>query len=1042
PQPQRHVEPGRFSQNYAKHSKSQTSIFSGLGDMFNGSSKTSNPAAVPSPKHARSRLHFPNPKTLLMRRRSAQPIQPLSNESLVSHLSPSHVPPLPDNYDPSIRGRIVHDFSAPRPPRNGSYSNGAIDTTTSASHDSPINQRTPSPQKMDKEHTPIFREHFDDDTSYEQSQAAIRAEQLANSDFVSRNSWQPSVLPAGPSRTPPPPPLGQKSTQIIGPPASPELLQPTQSVAFDSKVLSPVQEAPDSIDELPEATPKQRKLTKTPPQTRSRTTSIGEASFVPAGLPAHMTSKASRFSFQISGSDAAQEKILEERHIKKAAEKASQQQQRMSTQMLEDDYDVYDADDYDFDDGLEEEIPMVGDDMYDEKPMTSTNPSFVFSSPSPAIIGDAALPNLIIGAETPCDNEGFRSGFAVSEDTQGGMHATGLESGPLRNGLPEAQPAGLGLMSLPEPFLTPTSADGTSAQAIRPSGALPLLDDDLYFDDGLIDEQGDAGATTFDEDVFDDPTGPLYERKVQAPTLEERLSALHSNPPDLSELIEEEHQADDGAVEGKPGPSLVHKNSLAHGASGLRLENLDAYHSALADAAQRAHAEGRFYRQPSVDNTYSSEIDGSSPTMYSHPELVPENGPISEKTVGFSTSDDLLGISSGHLNDYEYGDYDSALEDDPMIAEANAEVLANDYEGFYGQEFNFYANAEGDATHAYGGFFGSSNLGRSTSGRSTSGRNAVREPNLTPITERSEYSTRNSFVSINHFKDGGQPLQSPGLAQLARMSSPYGWPDEDPDMTMDTLRKLRKGAFGSTASSLVGSSGNSPRNSSPMGMQYVPRNASAMGHTISHEHSDAIETDDSDVSDDMYTRDEDPYGFDADDMDDDGAIVRSRPESPTLTASDSNPFSSPPHHIDSTFNTTENYRPNTNPLSQPLTISTHALGGYPQPNPFLIDTESFTPSLTDTHLFTPALISTTFASAPNERRSLGLVSPVSTTSPVTPSGGAWKPSHSRKTSTADSVAYVREQDEHGGDRWVLERRRTAESGELELVGREVVEGGI
>jgi hypothetical protein len=29
----------------------------------------------------------------------------------------------------------------------------------------------------------------------------------------------------------------------------------------------------------------------------------------------------------------------------------------------------------------------------------------------------------------------------------------------------------------------------------------------------------------------------------------------------------------------------------------------------------------------------------------------------------------------------------------------------------------------------------------------------------------------------------------------------------------------------------------------------------------------------------------------------------------------------------------------------------------------------------------------------------------------------------------------------GGDRWVLERRRTAESGELELIGREIVEGG-
>ena len=49
--------------------------------------------------------------------------------------------------------------------------------------------------------------------------------------------------------------------------------------------------------------------------------------------------------------------------------------------------------------------------------------------------------------------------------------------------------------------------------------------------------------------------------------------------------------------------------------------------------------------------------------------------------------------------------------------------------------------------------------------------------------------------------------------------------------------------------------------------------------------------------------------------------------------------------------------------------------------------------------------------------------------------------HSRTNSGADSVTYVREQDPGGPQRWVLERRRTSESGLLELVGREVVEGG-
>ena len=52
-------------------------------------------------------------------------------------------------------------------------------------------------------------------------------------------------------------------------------------------------------------------------------------------------------------------------------------------------------------------------------------------------------------------------------------------------------------------------------------------------------------------------------------------------------------------------------------------------------------------------------------------------------------------------------------------------------------------------------------------------------------------------------------------------------------------------------------------------------------------------------------------------------------------------------------------------------------------------------------------------------------------------------SHSRKGSGADSVTYVREPDPDGGGkpRWVLERRRTSEQGQLELVGRELVQGG-
>jgi len=45
------------------------------------------------------------------------------------------------------------------------------------------------------------------------------------------------------------------------------------------------------------------------------------------------------------------------------------------------------------------------------------------------------------------------------------------------------------------------------------------------------------------------------------------------------------------------------------------------------------------------------------------------------------------------------------------------------------------------------------------------------------------------------------------------------------------------------------------------------------------------------------------------------------------------------------------------------------------------------------------------------------------------------------TASSDSISYMKEDDPVVGERWVLERRRTAESGEVEILGREVVSGG-
>jgi hypothetical protein len=45
------------------------------------------------------------------------------------------------------------------------------------------------------------------------------------------------------------------------------------------------------------------------------------------------------------------------------------------------------------------------------------------------------------------------------------------------------------------------------------------------------------------------------------------------------------------------------------------------------------------------------------------------------------------------------------------------------------------------------------------------------------------------------------------------------------------------------------------------------------------------------------------------------------------------------------------------------------------------------------------------------------------------------------TGSSESISYSKEDDPVSGERWVMERRRTGESGEVELLGREVVSGG-
>ncbi|EWC44087.1 hypothetical protein DRE_07222 [Drechslerella stenobrocha 248] len=108
------------------------------------------------------------------------------------------------------------------------------------------------------------------------------------------------------------------------------------------------------------------------------------------------------------------------------------------------------------------------------------------------------------------------------------------------------------------------------------------------------------------------------------------------------------------------------------------------------------------------------------------------------------------------------GDEADDGDEDDMIAEANRDALASDSDGWYGHEFGFYPASSTNSTYLAGGFFG---IDLPKPG-------FIRNPSLTPISERSEGSLRNSLsimspTSITHGGISAGPLSAALFTELA-----------------------------------------------------------------------------------------------------------------------------------------------------------------------------------------------------------------------------------------------------------------------------------
>ncbi|KAK4545892.1 hypothetical protein LTR36_002456 [Oleoguttula mirabilis] len=545
---------------------------------------------------------------------------------------------------------------------------------------------------------------------------------------------------------------------------------------------------------------------------------------------------------------------------------------------------------------------------------------------------------------------------------------------------------------------------------------------------GLLGHQRDVSARSFASLGGDGPypsfamgANPVKPRQRQSQLL---LEDLPLQGPVDPKLIPQRNPSEDAkrmGLSNKVPPLPAQEGSKE---AMMRMQsNLQAYHAALAEAANQAAAEGRFQRQLSVASTarslsaYSKGGDDDKShyslddrSHYSRDDQQGEDAgglavPKGDDGLSRSASKDTSGsrMDQSHTYsppklDFDFGfgaglmddgpeeeeeeDDDLGLDDD-MVAAANGDVLADDDEGFYGQEFGFYAHARpnsGEVQAINGGFFGED-------GDDGLARNkSLKEPNLTPITERSEFSTRNSFVNLGHGGAFGLPsagLHGPASPAFARL--PVSPLVENEATSFDQLRKLRANAFGGSNGSL--------------GSDHGPvKGPGAYGWQAAH-----------------------------------------HAQSPSLSTKS-------PAAAQGYFGSTGG-----TPMTQGFGYGTEGSGGGGSSDPSSArQQQAHQDSPQRQHFYDSPQSAATPASnggfdpdaTPRKQAAPPTTEPVTARKASAPAyvmnGGQ---AHARKGS--DSVTYVKEQDPAGGGqpRWVLERRRTSEQGKLELVGREVVQGG-
>lgn len=918
-------------------------------------------------------------------------------------------------YDPRIKGTRVHDFSAPRR-RTNAPANDTVAIRSASLANIALESGVGPRGTVDSRGPVVLDGHQQRRMLSSASDPARPESGSTNSHTIAQSSSVSSVRTGSSSAE-----QALPSDDYIVPGKNNDSgLQPNPSVASQTTTTQEMGDVARNGGSIR--------------TTRSRNVSL-------SSIPRHMKSTSSRFSFDMIGA-AKQEKILEERHRQRELDKKAAQGESRDSRFDDFDEDAFDYDAMMDDDGLEERIPGVNadydeeeepyfDDQYyeeeiqyleDEVDPDNDQENFAgFAFQRSNATSSMPTPQSAGMMDTPRDADGEVIGCAMTKDTPG-LSTLPLSPEPnsITNQEAEAELSGLGIQGVDVSSSLQT-AGMEGGLGLHPVGMPPaqgtyrgISDDDLYFDEGMSSFGGvfaedlaggpiDDGVP-FDESIFDNEDTDQFGRPLpgafalaksaregsgnqEAPkqeTAEQEPEATLqlSEQPEVSPPAAEVSPSDDAGQSSEdmgadflgdvppasetdivaPQPTLYNANPIV------------AYQAALAAAAQRAAESGKFERTIShsptdADNQFQSSAN------------------FDEVEALDDYSNDDYGYAYDDMDDF-------AMDDDAIIAEANASALANDYDGWYGQEFGFYAapvnhnanaNLEGYG-YAAGGFFGPKGAGNLN--RSISGRVVSREPNLTPITERSEYSNRNSLMSLGMPPIGSMSaIQSPGLAQLAMMAD-----RGDDQMNLSALLRLRSRAWGGSQASLASSKDGSPRSErgegpgSPRGPSFP---AGFPPSTAGHARKNSVFS--------IVSRDSD---------------TGSAPASPTLTM----PMSSLAH--------TSSVDPAFMNRDTDLAVAWGAMSTSPVPMGSRFLQEGISP-LSDPH-YPPA-----FAMPTVHPHAMGS----SSQDIANPERG-----HQRQKGSTDSISYMMEE-ESGETRWVMERRRTGEFGQVEILEREVVEGG-